>query len=115
VPPIERLRAAGVRMAIASDLNPGSSFCEQLPLQMWLATTHFAMSVEEAWLGVTRHAAAALGRPDVGVLRAGTRADLILWGCDDPATIPYRYGSAAALIDAVFVEGQRQPGPIARG
>ncbi|MGN6108672.1 MAG: imidazolonepropionase, partial [Kofleriaceae bacterium] len=39
VPPVERLRRAGVAMAIASDLNPGSSFCETLPLQLWLATT----------------------------------------------------------------------------
>ncbi|HTL34616.1 MAG TPA: imidazolonepropionase, partial [Kofleriaceae bacterium] len=60
VPPIGKLRAAGVPLAIASDMNPGSSHCETLPIQMWLATTHFGMTVEEAWLGVTRHAARAL-------------------------------------------------------
>jgi hypothetical protein len=38
-------------MALATDLNPGSSHCETLPIQLWLATTHFGMSVEEAWLG----------------------------------------------------------------
>lgn len=105
VPPVGKLRAAGVPMAIASDLNPGSSYCEELPLQMWLATTHYGMTVEEAWLGVTRHAAKALGMPRVGTLETGAHADLILWGCEDPATVPYRYGAATSLIEAVYVGG----------
>ncbi len=116
VPPVGKLRAAGVPMAIASDLNPGSSYCEQLPLQMWLATTHYGMTVEEAWLGVTRHAAQALGIPRGGTLAAGSPADLILWGCDDPAMVPYRYGTASSLIDAVYVGGierRARPLPIA--
>ena len=104
VPPIARLRAAGVRLAIASDLNPGSSFSSALPLQMWLATTHFAMTVEEAWLGVTRHASAALGLGDAaGVLRPGARADLVLWRCTEPGDVPYRYGSN--LVAQVYVGG----------
>jgi imidazolonepropionase len=105
VPPIERLRRAGVALAVASDLNPGSSFCETLAIQMWLATTHFGMTVDEAWLGVTRHAARALG-VRAGVLERGARGDLIVWGCDEPAYVPYRYGAAARLIDAVFVAGE---------
>ena len=60
-------------MAIATDLNPGSSYCEALPLQLWLATTHFGMTVEEAWLGVTRYAAKALALPKAGTI-AGRRA-----------------------------------------
>lgn len=106
VPPVEKLRAARVPMAIASDLNPGSSYCEVLPLQMWLATTHYGMTVDEAWLGVTRHAATALAI-DAGVLAAGRRADLILWGCSEPAAVPYRYGAATSLVEAVFVGGER--------
>jgi len=105
VPPVERLRRAGVAMAIASDLNPGSSFSSDLPLQMWLATTHFGMTVDEAWLGVTRHAARALGHSDAGQLTVGARADVIVWRCDDPATVPYRYGASRALIDSVYVGG----------
>lgn len=111
VPPVERLRAAGVAMAIATDLNPGSSFCEQLGIQLWLATTHYGMTVDEAWLGVTRHAAAALGlRDGTGTLAVGAPADLVVWGCDEPSAIPYRYGAASALIDAVYVGGSMQPG-----
>ncbi len=102
VPPVDKLRAAGVAMAVATDLNPGSSYCETLPVQMWLATTHFGMTVEEAWLGVTRHAAKALA-VDAGVLAAGRPADLVVWDASDPAEIPYRYGTS--LVDRVFARG----------
>jgi imidazolonepropionase len=105
VPPIERFRAANIPMAIATDLNPGSSFCEALPLQLWLATTHYGMTVEEAWLGVTRNAAAALGRPGFGTLVAGAPADLVIWRCTEPAHVPYHYGSSNLLIDDVYVAG----------
>ncbi len=91
-------------MAIASDLNPGSSFCETLGVQLWLATTHFAMTVEEAWLGVTRHAATAVGLAnDAGVIRPGVRADLVAWATAEPGEVPYRYG--ANLVDRVWVAG----------
>ena len=109
VPPIEKLRAAGVAMAVASDLNPGSSYCEALPIQLWLATTHFGMTVEEAWLGVTRHAAKALGLAGdgVGTLAVGAPADFVTWRCEDPATVPYRYG--APLVDEVYFGGVPAP------
>lgn len=105
VPPVDRLRRAGVAMAVASDLNPGSSYCETLLPQLWLATTHFGMTVEEAWLGVTRHAARALGLAGPGTLAPGAPADLIMWRCDEPAAVPYRYGAAASLIERVYVAG----------
>jgi imidazolonepropionase len=95
-PPVEALRAAGVAMAVASDMNPGTSHCETLPIQMWLATTHYGMTVEETWLGVTRVAARALGRDDIGVIRPGAAADLVIWDADSPAEIPYRYGGNLA-------------------
>jgi imidazolonepropionase len=90
-PPVSALRAAGVAMAIATDMNPGTSMGETLPLQMWLATTHYQMTVEEAWLGVTAHAARALARPDIGLLVPGAQADLVIWEAESPAEIPYRY------------------------
>jgi len=110
VPPVERLRRAGVAMAVASDLNPGSSYCETLLPQLWLATTHYGMTVEEAWLGVTRHAARALGLAGVGTLAAGAPADLIVWECDEPGAVPYRYGAAAQLINRVYVAGRASAG-----
>ena len=93
VPPVAALRAAGVPLAIATDLNPGSSLTENLPLQLWLATTHYAMTVPEAWLGVTRHAARALGLTDRGALTAGARADLCAWDAAHPAEVAYHYGA----------------------
>ena len=108
IPPIEKLRAAGVAMAIASDLNPGSSYCEALPIQLWLATTHYGMTLDEAWLGVTRHAAKALGLVDgIGTLAVGAPADIVVWRCEDPAAVPYRYG--APLVDEVYVAGEPAP------
>jgi len=100
VPPVERLRKAGVAMAVASDLNPGSSYCETLPVQMWLATTHFGMTVDEAWLGVTRHAATALGI-HAGTITVGARADVMAWCATTPAEIPYRYGANLADLDVI--------------
>lgn len=100
VPPIAELRSAGVRFAIGSDLNPGSSYCESLIVPMWLATTHYQMTVDEAWLGVTRHAAAALA-VSAGCLTVGARGDLVIWRSRDPAEIPYRY--TANLVEQVIV------------
>jgi len=59
---------------------------------MWLATTHYGMTVEEAWLGVTRNAARALGRHDIGRLATGARGDVVVWDAETPAEIPYHYG-----------------------
>jgi imidazolonepropionase len=78
---------------------------------MWLATTHFGMTVDETWLGVTRHAARALGATDAGTITRGARGDLIVWACDDPAYVPYRYGAATRLIETMFVAGERLPEP----
>jgi imidazolonepropionase len=62
------------------------------------------MTVEETWLGVTRIAARALGRADLGVLAPGAGADLVVWDTDEPAEIPYRF--TASLVRTVVVRGQ---------
>lgn len=105
-PPVDALRKAGVQLAVASDMNPGSSLAETLPVQMWLATTHYGMTVEEAWLGVTRVAARVLGRPDIGVLMPGARADLVIWDADHPGDIPYRYDRGATMVSRVIKNGR---------
>jgi imidazolonepropionase len=106
VPPVGKLRDAGVRMAIATDLNPGSSWAHSLAPQMWLATTHYGMTVDEAWLGVTCHAAAALGlSAAAGAIAIGRRADLVVWSCEHPAEVPYRYDSR--LVSSVWVAGDQ--------
>ena len=103
-PPVARLRAAGCRFALGTDLNPGSSMSESLPLQMWLACTHLGLTVDEVWLAVTRHAALAAGRPDAGRLVPGAPGDLVLWKVTDHRTVPYHYG--ASHVETVFVAGE---------
>lgn len=95
LPPIAALRAAGVPMAVATDLNPGSSPLASLTLAMNMACTLFRMTPEEALQGTTIHAARALGLADRGRIAAGLRADLCLWDADHPAELSYRIGATA--------------------
>lgn len=92
-PPIAALRAAGVPMAVATDLNPGSSPMASLPLAMNMACTLFRLTPEESLLGTTAHAARALGLADRGRIAPGLRADLCLWNADHPAELSYRIGA----------------------
>lgn len=88
-PPMDLLRKHGVRMAVATDCNPGTSPATSITLMMSFAGTHFGMTPEEALAGVTCHAAAALALPDAGTLERGKRADFALWDLDDPAGLAY--------------------------
>jgi imidazolonepropionase len=103
-PPVAILRQAGCAFALGTDLNPGSSFSESLPLQMWLATTHLGLTVEEAWLAVTRHGARAAGRPQAGQLTLGAPGDVVVWDVPEPEMIPYHYG--ANHVAHVITAGQ---------
>ena len=92
-PPVQAFREAGVPMAVATDLNPGSSPLGSLLLAMNMACTLFRLTPEEALAGTTRHAARALGLTDRGEIRAGLRADLAVWDVETPAELSYRIGS----------------------
>lgn len=92
-PPIEALRQAGVRMAVATDCNPGTSPMTSLLLAMNMACVQFRMTPEEALAGVTRCAASALGHSDrLGTLEAGKRAAFAVWDVDHPAELSYWAG-----------------------
>ena len=93
-PPIDLFRKHGVAMAVASDANPGSSPILSLRLAMNMACVLFHMTVEEAILGVTRNAAKALGRSDIGVLKVGAQCDLAIWDGSSPASLVYEMGPA---------------------
>lgn len=95
VPPIAALRQAGVPMAVATDLNPGSSPLASLTLAMNMACTLFRLTPEEALLGTTADAARALGLADRGRIAPGLRADLCIWDADHPAELSYRIGATA--------------------
>lgn len=78
-PPVDRLRAAGVPMALGTDLNPGSSPVSSPWTVATLACILQGLTVEEAVLGLTRNAGLALGRPELGWLGADSVADLALF------------------------------------
>jgi imidazolonepropionase len=92
-PPVERFRAHGVRMALATDCNPGSSPLTSLLLTMNMGATLFRMTVAECLAGVTREGARALGLlGETGTLEAGKRCDLAIWDIERPAELVYRIG-----------------------
>lgn len=94
-PPIALFRRHAVPMAVATDCNPGTSPGTHLPLMMNMACTLFRMTPAEALLGVTRHAARALGLSDSrGTVELGKLADLCLWDIDHPAELSYAIGSS---------------------
>ena len=94
LPPIELLRQHGVAMALATDHNPGTSPLTSILLVLNMAATLFRMTVDECLLGVTRHAAAALGMSEsIGTLEAGKHCDLALWNVERPAELVYAIGA----------------------
>ncbi|WP_237057360.1 imidazolonepropionase [Microbulbifer sediminum] len=94
VPPVDKLRASGVSMALSTDLNPGSCPIASLRLMMNMGCNLFGLTPAEALAGVTRSAARALGLCcSRGVLRAGLRADMVLWPMETPDQLAYEYGA----------------------
>lgn len=92
-PPVAQLRKYGVPMAVATDYNPGTSPFASIHLAMNMACVQFGLTPEEAWAGVTRHAAKALGRGEThGQLRAGYVADFIVWDAQNPVEMVYEPG-----------------------
>ena len=102
-PPVQALREAGVPMALATDLNPGTSPVASPLAILHLASTLFGLHADEAIAGLTRHAAQALGRSDIGTLNPGSRADFTLWDVDGPEFFTYQLGGIRPA--GVFVEG----------
>ena len=92
-PPLDLFRRHGVKMAVATDCNPGTSPLTSLLLAMNMSATLFAMTVEECLAGVTREAARALGLlAETGTLEPGKSADIAIWNIERPAELVYRMG-----------------------
>jgi imidazolonepropionase len=107
-PPVDLFRRHGVPMAVATDCNPGTSPTTHLPLMLNMACTLFRLTPAEALLGVTRHAARALGMADThGSIELGKAADLCLWNVDHPAELSYAI--AASPLRARLHRGQVTP------
>jgi imidazolonepropionase len=92
LPPVEAFRRHKAAIAIATDSNPGTSPITSLLLTMNMAATLFRLTVDECLAGVTRNAARALGRADIGTLESGKACDLAIWDIERPAELVYRIG-----------------------
>ena len=92
-PPIAAFRNAGVGMAVATDLNPGTSPIASLRLCATLSCVAFGLTVAEALRGITIEAARALRRAqDIGSIEAGKAADLAIWSVDSLAQLVAQVG-----------------------
>lgn len=95
VPPVAAFRRLRVPMAVATDLNPGTSPVLDPLLALNLACVLFRLTPEEALAGMTRVAAGALGwAGEMGTVEAGKRADLAVWSVDHPAELAYWMGAS---------------------
>jgi imidazolonepropionase len=93
MPPARALVDAGAAVALATDFNPGSAFCESLPLVCSLAATQLHLSPAEALGACTVNAAHVLGRADrIGRIAPGYRADLVLLDTPDWRYLCYHLG-----------------------
>ena len=93
LPPVALFRAHDVPMAVATDLNPGSSPLRSPLMALNLACTLFRLTPAEALAGMTRHAARALGlSASHGTLEVGKVADFAVWSVSHPAELCYWLG-----------------------
>jgi imidazolonepropionase len=105
MPPARALVDAGAAVALATDFNPGSAFCESLPLVCSLAATQLKLSPAEALTACTVNAAHVLGRADrVGRLAPGFAADVILLDAPDWRYLAYHLGGN--VVARIVVSGR---------
>ncbi|MDR8410676.1 imidazolonepropionase [Nonomuraea sp. 3-1Str] len=102
-PDARRLLDAGVSVALATDCNPGSSFTSSMPFCVALAVREMGMTPLEAVRAATYGGARALRRSDVGWIRPGARADLVV--LDAPSYVHLAYRPGVPLVHQVFQAG----------
>jgi imidazolonepropionase len=91
--PARRLLDAGAAVALATDFNPGSSYCESMQAAWSLACSMLRMTPGEGLVAATLNAAAAVGRAgNLGTLEPGKRCDLVVLHCEDYREVPYHFG-----------------------
>ena len=106
MPPARALVDAGAAIALATDFNPGSAFCESLPLVCALAATQLGLGPAEALTACTLNAAHVVGRADrIGRLAVGYTADVVLLDAPDWRYLAYHLGGP--IVADVVVAGAR--------
>jgi imidazolonepropionase len=104
-PDARRLLDSGVRVALATDCNPGSAYSTSMPLVIALAVREMRITPAEAVYAATAGGAAALRREDIGVLSPGRRADLTV--LDAPSYVHLAYRPGVPLVSQVWRGGRR--------
>lgn len=110
-PPLELLRRYRIPIAISTDSNPGTSPTTSLLLMLNMSCTLFRMTVAEALMGVTGHAAQAIGQADRhGLLAVERAADFVIWSVDSLAELAYWSGfnPCSTIVRAGMVTAERQ-------
>lgn len=103
-PDARALLDVGVRVALATDCNPGSSFTSSMPLCVALAVREMGMTPTEAVSAATAGGAAALGRDEIGRLTPGSRADLAVLDAPTHTHLAYRPG--VPLVQETWIGGR---------
>jgi imidazolonepropionase len=102
------LREAGCTLAVATDCNPGTAWCESMPYAVQLACLGMGLEVDEALRAATLGGAAALRRTDIGRLEIGNRGDLVVLASDHEADLVAHLGTApttATVVGGAVVSG----------
>lgn len=105
ITPAEKLKNLGVKLAIATDFNPGSAMCHDLILAARLGITMFELDVEDVLSAITLNAAQALGRTDIGGLKPGMLADLVITNC--PSINEIFYDWTKSPVQMVIKRGRK--------
>ncbi len=102
-PSARRFLDRGLHVALATDFNPGTSYCENLQMMIELALSNMGMSLEEALAAVTINGARALALQDsIGSIEVGKKCELALWSINDYHEIGYHFGTN--LVRSVLVQ-----------
>ena len=103
--PAKDILAAGGLLAIATDLNPGTAWCESMQFALALACRYMQLTPSQAIAAATINAAAAIDRSDtIGSLDPGKQADLLILDVPDYRHLGYRFGTN--LVHTVFKKGK---------
>jgi len=104
-PPAREMIKQGVSVSLATDLNPGSSMTESLPLMMTMGCIMYKMVPREVIQGTTIHAARSMGREkEIGSLEVGKQADILLLAIPNYRYLPYHFG--VDHVEAVIKKGE---------
>lgn len=103
--PAKKILAAGGILALATDLNPGTSWCESMQMVIALACRYMGLTQAQALAAATVNSARAIGRLDeVGTIEPGKQADLLVLETGDYRQLGYRYGTN--LVKIVVKQGE---------